>query len=85
MLNQPKTAPMRLGQLMRPYNSVVAYPVIAIYFCADCWNAVLQVGPHKLAYSQHDLTPDNPKEYAFTKIYETKTGRALGLIQGGVR
>ena len=84
MLNQtPAIVPYSLGQRVHVMGSVESYPILAIYWTAGDWRVEIEQSGCRLGFWVDCITPANPKQYANTKIYATRTGRAIGVINGG--
>lgn len=83
-MNQiPVKVPFRLGQKVKILGGEKEFDVLAIYFVAGEWRIEIEDNGKRLGFFVNNVKPVFPKEYAVTSVYSTRTGLAIGVINGG--
>ena len=61
------------------------YDIKAIYWVADEWRIEIEEDGRRLGFFINNVRPVYPNEYAVTSVYATRTGWAIGVINGGTK
>lgn len=86
MLNHdPHTLPYSIGQHVHAWGGEKSYPISGMGFGPRLgWFVFLNANGAIIPVGVDHVTPENPKQYNTTKVYSTRNGNALGVINGGL-